>query len=144
MKKLISFLVMAVMAVIVLGTVGCAAREAHKVVIQVSTADPKVHWLAINNVENLRKVYGPGNVKIELVAYGPGLSLLSRQSKQMQRIEDLAIMDEVKFNACAITMGKIEKKKGKKPKLIDGVKVVPGGLTHIVGLQEQGYAYIRP
>ncbi len=48
------------------------------------------------------------------------------------------------FSACGNTMKKIAKKSGKMPVLIDGVKVVPGGVIRIMELQAMGYAYVRP
>ena len=36
------------------------------------------------------------------------------------------------------------KNKGKAPKLIEGVKVVPAGVIRIMELQSKGYAYVRP
>ena len=42
------------------------------------------------------------------------------------------------------TMKKIAKKSGKEPVLLTGVEVVPAGVRHIIDLQKQGYAYIRP
>ncbi len=150
MKKLISFLVM---AVIMLGA-GMASRVSvagemrvaeatHKVVIQVSTDDPRTQKIALNNAVNLQKLYGVDNVDVVIVAYGPGLTLLTKQNKQAQRVQSLA-MQGVRFNACGNTMKKIAKKTGKKPQIVEGVKVVPAGVARIVELQEQGYAYIRP
>ena len=40
--------------------------------------------LALNNAVNLQKSLGQDNVAIEIVAYGPGLSLLTDQSSQMK------------------------------------------------------------
>lgn len=117
----------------------------NKVVIQVSTADPAVQKLAINNVVNLTKAFPPGEVAIEVVAYGPGLSILTtaKKNKQMNRVASLAKSD-ITFSACANTMKAFEKKTGHKPKLINGVKIVPGGIVRIMQLQKEGYAYIRP
>jgi uncharacterized protein len=115
----------------------------HRIVIQVSSSDPGTQKLALNNVVNLQKHYGMDNVKIELVAYGPGLSILTPKSKEKSRVESLAMQD-ITFSACANTMKHIEKKTGKKPVLDKGVGVVPGGVVRISELQEQGYSYIRP
>ncbi len=123
--------------------VGEGMGAQHKVVIQVSTDDPRTQAIALNNAVNLQKALGMDNVEVEIVAYGPGLSLLTRNSKQAKRVESLAMQD-ITFSACANTMKKIEMKKGKKPVLLDGVKVVPAGVLRIMKLQEQGYAYIRP
>ncbi len=135
------------MLVFLMGTVGIVKaadmEPAHKVVIQVSTDDARTQKIALNNAVNLQKEYGMDNVKIEIVAYGPGLSLLTDKSKQAKRVESLASQD-IRFSACGNTMKGIKKKTGKEPQLIKGVKVVPAGVGRIMELQEQGYAYVRP
>lgn len=118
-------------------------EPAHKVVIQVSTDDARTQQIALNNAVNLQQDYGMDNVKIEIVAYGPGLSLLTAKSSQAGRVESLA-SQEIRFSACGNTMRGVAKKTGAEPKLIEGVQVVPAGVARIVELQEQGYAYIRP
>ena len=115
----------------------------HKVVIQVNSKDEQTQNIALNNAVNLQKLYGIDNVQVEIVAYGPGLSILTKKSKQVKRVESLA-MQEIKFSACGNTMKKIEKKSGKKPTLADGVEIVPAGVGRIVELQEQGWSYIKP
>jgi intracellular sulfur oxidation DsrE/DsrF family protein len=120
-----------------------AGDSIHKVVIQVSSADAETQAMALNNVANLQSAYGGEKVAIELVAYGPGLSLLTSQSKEASRVEALA-MKEVTFSACGNTMRKMQKKTGKEPPLLDGVKVVPSGVQRIIELQEKGFAYVRP
>lgn len=116
---------------------------AHKVVIQVNSNDEQTQKIALNNAVNLQKLYGIDNVQVEVVAYGPGLSILTKKSKQVKRVESLA-MQEIKFSACGNTMKKIEKKSGKKPTLADGVEIVTAGVGRIVELQEQGWSYIKP
>ncbi|MBF0264348.1 MAG: DsrE family protein [Gammaproteobacteria bacterium] len=115
----------------------------HRVVIQVSTDDPRTQKIALNNAVNVQKLYGMDAVEIEIVAYGPGLGLLTKKSKQAKRVESLATQD-IQFSACGNTMSKIEKKTGKKPSLLSGVTVVNAGVARIMELQEQGYSYIRP
>ena len=83
------------------------------------------------------------NVVIEIVAYGPGLGLMTSNSKQASRVESLAMQD-ITFSACQNTMNKMAKKTGKKPVLLEGVRVVPAGVARLMEAQEQGYAYIRP
>jgi len=115
----------------------------HKIVIQVSTADPVTQKIALNNALALSKTYGPDGVAIEVVAYGPGLSLMTPKSAESKRIPDLAMQD-IQFSACNNTIKKITKKKGKAPKLVEGVEIVPAGAVRIMELQEHGYAYMRP
>ena len=122
---------------------GSVAEPAHKLVIQVSTDDRKTQAIALNNAVNLQKMYGLDNIAIEIVAYGPGLSLLTVDSSQAPRVASLSFQD-VTFSACGNTMEKIKKDTGKLPVLIEGVGIVPAGVSRILELQELGYAYIRP
>lgn len=125
---------------------GMAAERSmaeHKLVIQVSSDDEKTQALALNNAVNLQKEYGPENIDIEIVAYGPGLTILTDPGKQKDRVASLAKQD-IHFSACANTMSSIKAKTGNEPKLVQGVKIVPAGVKRIIELQEQGYSYIRP
>ena len=115
----------------------------HKVVIQVSTDDPKTQAIALNNAVNLQTQYGIDAIDIEIVAYGPGLGLLTVKNKNTTRVKSLAAQN-IKFSACGNTMAKVEKKTGKKPKLTEGVGTVEAGVARIMELQEKGYAYVRP
>ena len=120
-----------------------AGEKAHKMVIQVSTNDELTQKIALNNAVNLQKLYGMDNVTIEIVAYGPGLGLLTKKSKEADRVKSLA-MQNITFSACGNTMAKVEKKTGKKPQLVEGVGTVKAGVARIMALQEEGYAYLRP
>ena len=115
----------------------------YKVVIQVSTDDARTQKIALNNAVNLQKEYGMDNVAVEVVAYGPGLGLLTKKNKQATRVKSLATQN-IRFSACGNTMKKVEKKKGKKPQLTEGVQVVKAGVGRIMELQMDGYAYVRP
>lgn len=115
----------------------------HKVVVQVSDADAAGHKIALNNVVNIQKALGVDNVTIEVVAYGPGLSILTKQSPEAERVKSLAVQS-ITFSACGNTMKNVEKASGKPVELTSGVQVVPAGVIRIMELQEGGYSYIRP
>ena len=115
----------------------------NKIVIQVSTDDPRTQKIALNNAVNMQKLYGIDNIDIEIVAYGPGLGLLTSKSGQASRVTSLAMQD-ITFSACGNTMKKVAKKSGKTPELLEGVGQVTAGVARIMELQQQGYAYIRP
>ena len=115
----------------------------NKIVIQVSTDDPRTQKIALNNAVNMQKLYGIDNIDIEIVAYGPGLGLLTTKSGQASRVTSLEMQD-ITFSACGNTMKKVEKKSGKMPELLEGVDQVTAGVARIMELQQQGYAYIRP
>jgi len=127
----------------------CAAGSAtagdvvHKLVIQVSTGDPATQNMALNNAVNVQKELGLDNVIIEIVAYGPGLSLLTPNSPVSERVPSLA-MQNITFSACGNTMHSIEEKTGKPVTLVEGVQIVQAGVVRIMELQEQGYSYVRP
>ncbi|MDH3452380.1 MAG: DsrE family protein [Gammaproteobacteria bacterium] len=115
----------------------------HKIVIQVSTDDVRTQNIAMNNAVNLQKALGQDNVAIEIVAYGPGLVMLTPKSPASKRVPSLAMQD-ITFSACGNTKAKMEEKSGKMVTLVDGVQIVQAGVLRIMELQEQGYAYVRP
>ena len=116
----------------------------HKIVISINTPDDVIQKRALDNIERLTEHFGQDETLIEIVSYGPGLVLLTQKSAFLQEISSHMGVEGLVFSACANTMKKIEAKTGKKPQLIDGVGIVPGGVIRLVELQEQGYAYISP
>lgn len=120
-----------------------AADAVHKLVIQVSTDDVRTQNIAMNNAVNLQKALGQDNIIIEIVAYGPGLTMLTPKSPASKRVPSLAMQD-ITFSACGNTKAKVEEKTGKPVMLVEGVTIVPAGVLRIMELQEQGYSYIRP
>jgi hypothetical protein len=143
-KALVSLLLPVLGASLLLGATNASAEESkHRLVIQVSTSDEQTQKIALNNAVNLQKLYGMDNVDIEIVAYGPGLGMLTTKSAEAPRIKSLALQN-ITFSACGNTMDNIEKKTGKKPQLVEGVGTVKAGVARIIALQEEGYSYIRP
>jgi len=132
-----------ILMLLLTGSSAFAAEEVHKLVIQVSTDDVRTQNIAMNNAVNLQKALGQDNIIIEIVAYGPGLSMMTPKSPASKRIPSLAMQD-ITFSACGNTKAKMEAKSGKKIELVEGVQMVPAGVLRIMELQEQGYAYVRP
>ena len=120
-----------------------AADVKHRVVIQVSTDDVRTQNIAMNNAINLQKALGQDEVEIEIVAYGPGLSMLTPKSSASKRVPSLVLQD-ITFSACGNTKAKMEEKSGKEVKLVEGVRMVQAGVLRIMELQEAGWTYIRP
>ena len=113
-----------------------------KVVIQVTTDDPRLQNMLFSNIRNLQHEMGVNNLVIEVVAYGPGLGLVTSDSRFRDQVEELAAT--VRFSACENTIAAVAKRTGQKPELIDGVVTVPSGIARVVQLQQQGYVYITP
>jgi intracellular sulfur oxidation DsrE/DsrF family protein len=118
-------------------------------VVHVPQYSPAAFKQAINIMNNIPKQLGPDNVRVELVAQGPGLKLLTKNSPEAARIESLIVQGKAtmhggaQFSACGATIAGIKKRTGKAPALLEGVKVVPGGVVRVMELEEQGCSYIR-
>jgi uncharacterized protein len=125
-----------------------SAGEQHRVVIQVSENDPRIMNLALNNAENLRNFYEQAGetVQIEIVAYGPGLTMLrSDTSPVRDRLAGLVGgRQAVTFSGCGNTLRTQSRQEGKEISLLPEAHLVPTGIARIVQLQEQGWTYIRP
>jgi intracellular sulfur oxidation DsrE/DsrF family protein len=144
MKKLTQLLALTVCLLLPFGVMADHhGGKAHKLVIQVSTNDAQTQKIALNNAVNAQKDIGMDNISIEIVAYGPGLSIMTAKSPEAKRVSSLA-QQGITFSACKNTMKKMAKKSGKMPVLAEGVGIVPAGVIRIMELQEQGYAYVRP
>jgi len=110
------------------------------IIMQVSDNDPGKWQLALNNAENVQQALGKDKVKVEIVAYGPGLNMLKADSKVAAGVN--AAMDRnVEVAACGVTMKKM---KVTQADLIGGVTVVPGGVIEIMKRQSEGWSYVRP
>ena len=116
----------------------------HKVVLQISDADPTKQTLVLNVANNLMKAYGgPDKVDVEIVAFGPGLRLMFDDNGNKGRISGLTD-NGVRFAACGNTINKMSKVLGKKPKINGQASVVPGGVARILELVDQGYTLVKP
>ena len=114
------------------------------IVLQLGDGDIETQARVINVANNLIKHYGgPDFVNIEIVAYGPGISLLYPDNPNAERISSLLVSD-VKFVGCMNTVETITRKTGKRPKLIPATVPVKTGVAHLVERAGQGYVVIRP
>ncbi len=130
------------------GAVQAHEKGVHKVAIHVDESDAKRMNLALNNAQNIDKYYRSKGekVEIEVVAYGPGLTMLrSDKSPVKARIEKMALeLDNLSFAACGNTMKKMSAKEGKEIPIMAEAKNVPSGVIRLMELQEQGWSYLRP
>ena len=117
-----------------------ATAERNRVVMQVSDNDPGKWNLALNNAKNLQADLGRDKVDIEIVAYGPGIGMLKRESAVGTRIDE-ALTAGVTVVACENTMAG---QKLQKTDMLPGIGYVKAGVVEIMQKQQQGYAYLRP
>jgi intracellular sulfur oxidation DsrE/DsrF family protein len=115
----------------------------HKIVLQLSDADPKKHALVLSVANNLLKFYDPDKVAIEVVAFGPGIDLLRSGSDHRKQVESL-IAQGVRFDVCLNTVDTVERETGKRPDIIPSATPVQVGVGQILFLTENGYTLVRP
>jgi len=120
----------------------------HKVAIHIDENDKARMQLVMNNAANINQFYQDKGeeVKVEIVAYGPGLHMLRDDTSPVKdRIKSFEQnFDNISFRACANTHKKMSKKAGKEIKLLSQAKMVPSGAVHLIQRQEEGWSYLRP
>ena len=114
-----------------------------KVVLQISDNDPFKQTLVLNVANNLVKHYGPDQVDVEIVAFGPGLRLLFAENTNKDRIQSLAD-NGVRFAACGNTVRNMSKILGEEPVLNKNATTVSAGVVRILDLEKQGYKLVKP
>lgn len=142
-------------ALVLIGAGGVTPAQAgdgyaHHAVFHIDENDPVKMNIVLNNAANVTKYYaGQGQqVKIEVVAHGPGLHMLRDDTSPVKdRLADyVPSFPNINFSACGNTIAGMTKKEGKAPPLIesDSIAVVPSGVVQIMIRQDQGWHYIRP
>jgi intracellular sulfur oxidation DsrE/DsrF family protein len=125
-----------------------AEKKEHHLILQVNTNDPAAMNLALNNATNVAQYYGElgEQVKVEVVAFGPGLHMLRDDTSPVKaRIETMALSTpEVSFKACGNTQENMHKAENKDIPIIPQAQVVKSGVVRIMELEEQGLNYIKP
>ena len=111
-----------------------------KIVLSLSERDPARVNEVIGNVGNIQRFYGADNVRIALVAYGPGIQAVLKGSPVSERIKGLLAIG-VDVLACKATLDTLGKNASD---LIPGVQLVSNGIPEIVELQVRGWVYVRP
>jgi uncharacterized protein len=135
----------AILAALALGALlnGPAAAQSspgakERVIVQVSTPEPRIWNQALNYVENLQELYGKDNVEIEIIALGWGIGMLKFDSPLATRVAD-ATKRGAKLTACEVTMGR---QKLTKQDMLPDIGYIPAGLGQIIKRQKEGWSYI--
>ncbi len=111
-----------------------------KLLLQLDTDNPKKVNLILNNALNSQTFYGPDNVKVAIVAFGPGVNVLLKGSKVADRVA-AAAYNQVEFLACGQTMTSLKKTAAD---LLPGVAMTPAGVPTLLERQLKGWTYIAP
>ncbi|MBE9554794.1 MAG: DsrE family protein [Proteobacteria bacterium] len=133
---------------VAVGQPAMAEGKMHYLAIHVDENDPMKMNIALNNAKNVTKYYRDKgeDVKIEIVAHGPGLHMFREDTSPVKtRIAAMALeQDNLAFSACGNTMNGMKKKEGKEVQLISEATRVPAGVVRLMELQEEGWSYVRP
>lgn len=112
-----------------------------RIVVSLAEDDPHRINAVLSNIVNIQKYYDAAQVKLAVIAYGPGLAaLLKDRSPVAQRIESLQAL-EVEFIACGATLETLHKTAAD---LLPDVDEVPNGLPEIVERSLSGWIHLRP
>ncbi|HEY5680461.1 MAG TPA: DsrE family protein [Pseudomonadales bacterium] len=118
--------------------------EAH-VILQVSDADPSRHQTVLDIANNLTRHYGgPDMADIEIIAFSSGVKiLLTTDNPHTQRIANL-MENGVRFYVCGNTLDTIERRDGKRPVVLPGVREVQTGVAFMIEEIAKGYVPVHP
>lgn len=138
-------LVRAIMAVaIATGTIGAVViaqdRSPHRIVFEVTSADPQVWEAVLNNIENVQRALGRDVTEIRVVAHGKGIGLVMKDNTQFAARIAALTTTRVKFVACENT---VKRMKIQKDDLLAVTGSVDSGVAEVVRLQEAGWSYIK-
>jgi intracellular sulfur oxidation DsrE/DsrF family protein len=115
----------------------------HHLAIQLSDSDPKKEALTISVAYNLLKFYGPDQIAIEVVTFGPGIDLL-RAGNSNRALVDSLVSQGVQFDVCMNTVNTVERETGKHVDLNPHAVKVEAGVAQILALTEKGFTLVRP
>jgi len=110
-----------------------------RAVFQVSDSDPQKWNLTLANVANAQEALGKDAAEIEIVAFGPGVDMLRKDSPVAARVAE-AIHNGVRVLACQNTM---RARKLTPADMLPEIGSVPSGVVEIMQRQREGYAYLR-
>ena len=122
-------------------------KEPWNIVLHVNSSDPYVQKTILDETESLLESFKQSKekVKVEIVAYGKGVYLFdSKKTQYKQRLKSLKnSFDNLSYAVCGRTVSRLEKKQGRKIKLISKMTVARSGIYQIIKRQKQGWNYIR-
>ena len=117
-----------------------APVKKHQVVFQMNTEGTDSWRQLLGNIGNVQKVFGAENVKIVVVTYGKGISLLLKTDKEFEEQINKAVATGVVMSVCQNTM---RMRKVSTEDLLPVATQVDSGVAELIRRQESGFAYIR-
>jgi len=114
------------------------AQPTDKVVLHIN--NPLKMTMLVNNIKNLRKMLDKDAV-IAVVVNGPAVARFSTTFSSRKQLDEI-LRQDAEVNICSFAL---KNKNISKKQLFEGVYYLEdGGVSKLVKLQQQGYAYIKP
>lgn len=110
-----------------------------KVLLEVNQNNHAEWSITINNLRTMEKVVGMNTAHAEVMAWGPGIKFLLKNSPYAADIQSLS-MYGIQFSACHQTMKAMHLTKAE---LAPGVTVVPGAIAEIIKRHNEGWTEIK-
>jgi len=125
-----------------------SAQKTHRLLLQIDSDDVQTMNIVLGNAVNAKKYYDSKSepLEVEIVAYGPGITMLrDDKSPVKDRIaEALKDVPKMTLSMCNNAKTAAEKREGHAITPISGVQVVPAGIVRVMELEEQGWSYVKP
>ena len=115
-----------------------------RIILQLSDADPARQSMVLDVANNLIKHYGgPDSVALQVIAFGPGVSLYDPENSLRPRVESLMVSG-VHFVVCDNTLDTLERVRGVRPGIIKGLYHVQTGVAYMVEQVARDWILVRP
>ena len=116
-----------------------AQQREHKIVFDFTKGDTASFATMMRQAKNI--LNAAGNAKVEVVCYGPGLDMLTKErTTVLKEIEELSGKFNVVFAACEASM----KRRGiDKSQLLPAIVTVPLASLEISSKQQEGWSYLK-
>ena len=125
-------------------SVGGNSLASEHLVLQITESDMQRQNLVLNVANNVLKARGgPDQIDVEVVAFGPGISMLFANNHHAERIQSLADQG-VRFSACRNSIAAATRKLGEEPGINPAAEPVEAGIARILDLVDAEYVLVRP
>lgn len=115
-----------------------------RIILQLTDDDPAKQSMVLDVANNLMKHYGgPDSVALQVIAFGPGIALYDPKNPLRPRVESLMVND-VHFVVCDNTLDTLERVRGSRPALIEGLYHVQTGVAFMAEQVSRGWILVRP
>ncbi len=123
-------------------TAHAAEQVKHRVLLQVSEDSIDKMVSALNTARNVQHIFGPENIEIQIVVYGPGVKTLKYYAPIpiADKIKEVTT-EGVRVVACEIAM---RTHKLRPSDMLQQVRYVQSGVAELIEKQTAGWSYIRP